>query len=194
MTNRIIVAVKGLLMPLHIACYLLSENRRLVSSDVDRWSEILWGRKPMGRFYRLWRLVELISEFREFRNLFYFRIGFLSGLLKVFFPGLESLIISVSDLGPGLFIQHGIGTIITAKKIGARCWINQGVTIGWTESGGPPELGDDVRVGAGAKVLGALKIGNGARIGANAVVLKDVPDNATAVGVPARLVFRSVDP
>lgn len=96
-----------------------------------------------------------------------------------------------ATIGPGLFIDHGMGTVIGETAIvGADVLIYHGVTLGGVD-GRPgrrhPLLGDRVVVGAGAKVLGALRVGDGARIGAQAVVLADVPAGATAVGVPARI-------
>lgn len=66
----------------------------------------------------------------------------------------------------------------------------QHVTIGGRVGPGVPVIGDNVRIGSGAKVLGGIRIGNYAQIGANAVVIKDVPDNATAVGVPAKIIVK----
>ena len=94
------------------------------------------------------------------------------------------------EIGPGLRIWH-FGNIFVHKdvKIGARCSLRQGVTIGVRMDDGPvPVLGDDVNVGAYAQILGGIYIGNGAKIGAMSVVLSDVPAGATAVGVPARVV------
>jgi serine O-acetyltransferase len=94
------------------------------------------------------------------------------------------------EIGPGLRIWH-FGNIFVHKdvKIGARCTLRQGVTIGNREDNGPvPVLGDDVNVGAYAQILGGIHVGDGAKIGAMSVVLKDVPAGATAVGVPARIV------
>lgn len=83
---------------------------------------------------------------------------------------------------------HLSGVVIHQDAvIGAGCMIMQQVTLGQTGSSGAPRLGRNVYVGAGAKVLGDIHIDDGARIGANAVVLSDVPAGATAVGVPARL-------
>lgn len=90
---------------------------------------------------------------------------------------------------PVMFHHHGSVFVAAGSTIGARCQIYHGVTIG--ESGGArsgrPTIGNDVLIGAGAKVLGELRIGDGARIGANAVVLSDVPAGALAAGVPARV-------
>jgi serine O-acetyltransferase len=97
-----------------------------------------------------------------------------------------------SDIGPGLKIEHWGGIIIVAKKIGKHCRISQQVTIGHIggfKGGGLPTLGDNVYVGAGAKILGEINIGSNVKIGANAVVITNVPDNAVAVGVPARIIL-----
>lgn len=93
------------------------------------------------------------------------------------------------EIGPGLRIFH-FGNIFlhTDVKIGARCTLRQGVTIGNRHAGGPvPVLGDDVDLGAYAQVLGGIRIGSGAKIGAMSVVLQDVPAGHTAVGIPARI-------
>jgi serine O-acetyltransferase len=91
------------------------------------------------------------------------------------------------------FGHNGLGVVLDYRcVIGNDVRIDQEVTIGirWDEDVAPI-IGNNVRIGAGAKVLGSIKVGDGARIGANAVVLTDVPDGATAVGVPARIIRRS---
>lgn len=96
-----------------------------------------------------------------------------------------------ATIGRRLFIDHGMGTVIgETARIGDDCVIYHGVTLGGTgkESGKRhPDIGNQVMIGAGAKILGNIKIGNHVKIGANAVVLKDVPDNQTVVGIPAHL-------
>jgi serine O-acetyltransferase len=98
---------------------------------------------------------------------------------------------SHARIGRGFYIGH-FGNIIVHPDtvMGERCSISQGVTIGVLGGSRPgvPRLGNDVYVGAGAKILGDVTIGDGAVIGANAVVLDDVPAGATAVGVPARII------
>ncbi|MBD2060257.1 serine O-acetyltransferase [Oculatella sp. FACHB-28] len=98
-------------------------------------------------------------------------------------------------IGCGVFIDHGMGVVIGETAIiGNYALIYQGVTLGGTgkESGKRhPTLGENVVVGAGAKVLGNLEIGNNVRIGAGSVVLRDVPSDCTVVGVPGRIVYRS---
>jgi serine O-acetyltransferase len=90
--------------------------------------------------------------------------------------------------GEGFVLVHSIGVVInTAVKGGRNVVLEHQVTIG-AEKGHSPVLGNDVFLGAGAKVLGAVKIGDGAKVGANAVVVDDVPAGATVVGIPARVV------
>lgn len=97
-----------------------------------------------------------------------------------------------ATIGKGLFIDHGMGVVIgETTVIGDNCTLYQGVTLGGTgkdHGKRHPTLGDNVMVGSGAKVLGPFRVGNNARVAAGAVVLDEVPDNATAVGVPARVV------
>ena len=97
-----------------------------------------------------------------------------------------------AKIGKGLFIDHGMGIVIgETTEIGDNCTIYQNVTLGGTgkEKGKRhPTIGNNVLIGCGAKVLGPFKVGDNAKIAANAVVLYEVPDNSTAVGVPARVV------
>lgn len=96
-----------------------------------------------------------------------------------------------AQIGKGLFIDHGMGVVIgETTVIGDNCLLYQGVTLGGTgkdKGKRHPTLGDNVMVGAGAKILGPICIGDNVKVAANAVVLKDIPGNCTAVGVPARI-------
>ncbi len=99
-----------------------------------------------------------------------------------------------AKIGKGLLIDHGMGVVIgETSEIGDNCTIYQGVTLGGTGKDvgkRHPTLGDNVMIGAGAKVLGPVKVGSGSKVAANAVVLHDVPENCTAVGMPAKVVRR----
>lgn len=107
-----------------------------------------------------------------------------------FITGIE--IHPAAIIGRGLFIDHGMGVVIgETTEIGDYVTIYQGVTLGGTgkETGKRhPTIGNNVLIGAGAKVLGPFNVGEGAKIAANAVVLEEVPPHGTAVGVPARIV------
>ncbi|MHB0871966.1 MAG: serine O-acetyltransferase [Acidithiobacillus ferrooxidans] len=97
-----------------------------------------------------------------------------------------------AQIGKGFFIDHGMGVVIgETAEIGDDCTLYHGVTLGgtsWKPGKRHPTLGRGVIVGAGAKVLGPVVIGDGARIGSNAVVVKSVPEGATVVGIPGRVV------
>jgi serine O-acetyltransferase len=166
----------------------LSRARTVIDADVRRWIAIVGTDRRSGR-----DLLWLLARYPEFRTLFYYRVrrgssrgALVASAFSVVYPGERTLHLASSEIGPGLFIQHGFATVVAAARVGADCWINQQVTIGFDAPESRPVLGDRVSVHAGAKVLGAVTIGDGARIGANAVVLNDVPAGFTAVGVPAR--------
>ena len=100
-----------------------------------------------------------------------------------------------ATIGKGLFIDHGSGVVIgETAEIGDNCTLYQGVTLGGTGKDvgkRHPTLGNNVMVGAGAKILGPFRVGDNCKIAANAVVLSEVPDDSTAVGIPARVVKRN---
>ncbi len=97
-----------------------------------------------------------------------------------------------AKIGEGLFIDHGMGVVIgETAEIGDNCHLYQGVTLGGTSTKRTkrhPTLGNNVVVGAGAKIIGAVTIGDNAKIGAGSVVVSNVPPNATVVGVPGHVV------
>jgi serine O-acetyltransferase len=112
--------------------------------------------------------------------------------LSRFLTGIE--IHPAARLGPGLFIDHGMGIVIgETAEVGANVSLLQGVTLGGTSvrrEKRHPTLGDNVVVGAGAKIIGAFRIGDGSRIGAGSVVVREVPPNSVVVGVPGRVTYR----
>lgn len=113
--------------------------------------------------------------------------------LSRFFTGIE--IHPGAKIGKGLFIDHGMGVVIgETTEIGDDVMLYHGVTLGGTgkdKGKRHPTVGNGVLIGAGAKVLGPITIGDNAKIGSNAVVLKDVPPNATSVGISARNIVRT---
>ena len=103
-----------------------------------------------------------------------------------------------ATIGRRFFIDHGMGVVIgETAEIGDDCTLYHGVTLGgtsWNKGKRHPSLGKGVVVGAGAKILGPITIGAGARIGSNAVVVKEVPPGATAIGIPARIIEAEAAP
>lgn len=119
-------------------------------------------------------------------------LGRLVSHLSRFLTGIE--IHPAAKLGPGLFIDHGMSVVIgETSEIGENVTLLQGVTLGGTSlkrEKRHPTLGDNVVVGAGAKIIGAFKIGDNSRIGAGSVVVREVPPNSVVVGVPGRVTFK----
>ena len=128
---------------------------------------------------------------RFHKNGYYFTARAISQAAR-FFTGIE--IHPAATIGKGLMIDHGMGVVIgETAEIGDNCTIYQGVTLGGTGKDvgkRHPTLGNNVMVGAGAKVLGPLTIGDNSKVAANAVVLSEIPENSTAVGIPAKVVKR----
>lgn len=160
------------------------KNSTLLRLDIARWQTI----KHLGNSnYETFNI--LMINYPEFRNIYYYRTNSkFRKLQKLLFPPVSTLFIWSPEIGPGLFIQHGFATVIAAKSIGKNCFINQQVTIGYTSDNDCPVIFDDVTITAGAKVLGNITVGNNVMVGANAVVVKNVPDNCTVVGVPAYII------
>lgn len=152
--------------------------RDLIDEDLRHWMRAEGSSRSRVMASRTWR-AQLLYRLRSGR-----KPSWLLARMWCVPLGFErTLIIDCPDVGGGLYIQHGLATIVAAQKIGSGCRINQQVTVGWSK-GGRPTIGDDVEVKAGAKVLGGISVGHRVRIGANAVVLRDVPDGLTVVGVP----------
>ncbi len=128
---------------------------------------------------------------RLYKKKRFFLARLISQLLR-FFTGIE--IHPGAKIGEGVFIDHGTGVVIGETcVIGNNVLIYQGVTLGGTglhKGKRHPTIGDNVMIGSGVKILGPFTVGNNVKIGANSVVLKEVPDNCTVVGIPARIVKR----
>lgn len=125
-----------------------------------------------------------------FSNIHFFFLARLISQIARFLTGIE--IHPAAKIGKRLFIDHGMGIVIgETAQIGNDCTIYHGVTLGGTGKERlkrHPTLKDNVIVGCGSKILGNITIGNNTKIGANSVILKDVKDNMTVVGVPGRTV------
>lgn len=183
--NKVRLLVSTLRLVPHWLLFNLHANRKVMQYDTSRWLTILRiDRKEQVGFLHLMTFVP------EFRNLFYYRAGGWALPLKLLCAPLRTLYLEAGQIGPGLFIQHGFATIVAARSVGKDCWVNQQVTIGFSNPTDQPVIEDNVTIHAGAKVIGKVTVGSNSKVGANAVVVKDVPENCTVVGVPAHIVRR----
>jgi serine O-acetyltransferase len=162
-------------------------RKESIKGDITRWRNL--GKVHFANDF--FALLELLNSYKEFRNIFYLRYRPLRHL-RLLMPPLSSLYINTEDIGQGLFFQHGFSSVVSAKSIGKNCWINQQVTIGHTAQGAPV-IGDNVRIGAGAIVIGNIKIGNNVTIAAGATVNIDVPDNSLVVPQKARIIENHIE-
>lgn len=168
---------------------------RSVKEDVEAVEERDPAARGKGEILALYSGVHAIAAYRVAHRLHeqehYFAARAISQAAKVV-TGIE--IHPAAKIGKGLVIDHGSGVVIgETAEIGDNCTIYQGVTLGGTGKDvgkRHPTLGNNVMIGAGAKVLGPLYIGDNSKVAANAVVLKEIPENCTAVGVPAKVVRR----
>lgn len=154
-------------------------------ADLNRWREIC---NIKGSSFSV--LAQLLWTKKEFRNLFIYRNShrrIYRYWVAFWYRPMNTLFIETSKIGGGLYIQHGFATMIAAKSIGENCWINQQVTVGYSDNG-CPVIGNNVMITSGAKVLGDITVGDGAIIGANAVVVKDVEPGSVMGGVPAKVI------
>jgi serine O-acetyltransferase len=158
-----------------------------VRYDVSRWVNCI-GAPDIAELDAGSRFAYLAAALGEFRTLVHYRLRganpVLRALLRAIYRPSPVLVLDAREIGPGLFIQHGTASHISAVTIGRDCWINQQVTIGYNTKG-CPTLGDNVRIGAGAVVFGPIRLNDGATVGANATVMRDVPANGIVVAPPA---------
>jgi serine O-acetyltransferase len=176
-----------------------SELKYLLSSDYHRYAYkpgwktalILWALCPGYKYSMVMRWCSYLKtkDSKLVYVLFYVPSYF---LLTRYSHKYGICIPCDMKIGPGLYIAHLNGIVASNKSVmGKNCHISTGVVIGGKNRGryaGYPKIGDNVYIGAGAKVIGGIKIGNNVAIGANCVVTKDVPDNAVVVGIPGRVI------
>lgn len=173
----------------HILCYILYKSKRQTINK-DILARPQYQGKLQDKRYLVWELCCTLIDEAEFRNLFYMRIGATRHILNFLLPKISSMRLS-PNIAEGFCPIHSYSTIINgAAKIGRNCTIYHCVTIA-VEKTGVPTIGDNVKIGAGAIIMGGIKIGNNVNIGAGAIVVEDVPDNSTVVCPKGRIISRS---
>jgi len=173
----------------HIALLLLSPGRALLVSDLSRYAEMYDDGRPPTGFHLIVFFVRMMTFVPEYRNVFYFRHRSAGHILALLCPPMKSLRLMATTCGPGLFVHHGFGTMVTAEAIGANFTIRQLATVGYANNATDcPKIGNNVTVGVGARVLGGVAVGDNVIVGANSVVIADVPPDLVVMGVPSKVV------
>lgn len=185
-----IVAFFYLQMIRFIPAYLVFMiNRKMLIRDFDVWKKYL-EYDDKSEFVTF---INLFAKHKEYRFVFYYRLGYDSRAISWIAPSLPLLFCKTPIIGPGFYINHGHSTRINAKRIGENFQVWQNVTIGVKtqfQNDTIPTIGDNVKICSGAVVCGDITIGNNVTIGANSVVMKSVPDNCVVVGNPAYIIYR----
>ena len=167
-------------------------------SDIERYDHLAGQMKPLSR----WRFLSACLNPRLVPNVilrlsaFFYKRQF--WIIAKFFSILNIVLFGIEvsprvEIGGGLFLPHTVGTVIGAERIDSNVTIMQGVTLGTKEPDLQftvslrPVIGDHVLIGSGAKIIGRVSVGDYAKIGANAVVLEDVPPHAVAAGMEAKV-------
>ena len=191
--NLATTAIRGTSRAFHRVAIFLDELCDEVKTDIEAVKERDPAAKSDVEILFLYSGVHALLAYRVSHKLYvskhYFSARLVSQVARLL-TGIE--IHPGAKIGRGLFIDHGMGVVIgETAEIGNNCTLYQGVTLGGTGKDvgkRHPTLGDNVMVGAGAKILGPFKIGSGTKIASGAVVLEEIPENSTAVGIPARVV------
>lgn len=173
------------------------EFARLICEDLYRYD----GRLGVGAFFWAWRfesgfrLTVLMRLCRMLRSRPATRYGIYH--IVAFFHGRAAVrhgvfVSPLTEIGGGFYLAHALNIVVNRRcRIGKNLNLSQGVTLGVANRGskpGSPEIGDNVYIGPGVVIFGAIKIGDNAAIGANAVVTKDVPPNSVVVGIPGKVI------
>jgi len=165
----------------------------IVAMDVSK----IMGRDPAARnpieIFLLYSGLHAVANHRIAHVFYRCKLFFIARLISQISRSITGIEIHPgAKIGKGFFIDHGMGVVIgETTVIGDNCTIYQNVTLGGTgkdKGKRHPTIGDNVMIGSGAKVLGPFTVGSNSKIAANAVVLSEVPENSTCVGVPARVV------
>lgn len=184
--RKILYFIGQLLFLPHVFLFLFSKERALIAKDI-------YARKDFNTstIHQVFTLSRELLINKYFRTLFYYRTnGVFSKILRVFYPRQSSFIIDVNTkIGGGLQLVHPYATILNAEKIGENVYVNHLVTVG-EKNGKRPVIGDNVELHANCTIIGGIRIGKNAIIGAGTVVTKDVPEGAVVIGAKNRFLER----
>lgn len=189
---RMVLSVPRLLP--HLIFLLAGPQRGVVRADLIRWAAAMQLKQPTSTWELIGWFIECMTFLPEFRTLFYLRNGKSSWPFIWLCPRMRDLVFDVGSIGPGLFIQHGDSTFVSAESIGANCTIGRHVIIGYSNLTDRPTIGDNVRIHPGAKIVGKVKLGDNSVVGLNSVVIGNVKPNMTVFGVPAKAIWRNKPP
>lgn len=175
----------------HLLCYVVSKQKHIIDEDMAAWKQYRW-RVDMN--HKIKSLIYLLVTQKDFRTQFYLRIGKGRVFLRVLLPDIQNYSFEGCEIGGGWVLMHGFGVVLNGgAKIGKNCTMYHGVTVGVINKKAKPQIGDDVFIGAGAIILGDVKVGNHVKIGAGAIVVEDVPDNCTVVGPKAVTIHKKLN-
>ena len=168
----------------------------LIKTDLYRLTGIRGGLKDFFKQFIINKSFKIVFLFRICNYLYvnnYSRLLFFLKIIYRYYQTKYSIDLPYeTQIGSGLYIGHIFGIVLNPKVvIGKNVNLSQGITIGVANRGprkGYPTIGNNVYIGPGAVIIGNIKIGNNVAIGANCVVTKDIPDNAVAVGIPAKII------
>jgi serine O-acetyltransferase len=187
--KEIAVALDSYIASLH------EEEQNYILQDLSRWVKIT---KTNGES----QFIDIWTKRQEFRSVIRYRAihaqsklgsssDYLGQMQKITgtpsYLYTPSLYLSCSDIGPGLYIEHGFSTIVFAKKIGSNFWVNQNVTVGSARNGNPVIL-DNVRLGANSVVIGGITVQSDVTVGAGAVLNFEVAQGSTVVSQKPRVI------
>jgi len=189
--RRVRLVLSAIRLVPHLALLRFAREGRMVMADLAQWAVRFNMAKPASFSDYALLFVTFMTFTPEFRNVFYLRLGIKGRVFGWLCPKMASLDISCPAIGPGLFIQHGESSWISAESIGDNFWVGRLVVVGYSNETDKPTIGHNVRIFAGAKIIGKVRIGDNATIGLNTVITQDVPANATMLGVPGKVIWVS---